>query len=89
MMLIPCPWCGPRNEVEFHCGGQAGVSYPADPHAVSDVEWAEFLFYRANPKGVFTERWFHQAGCRRWFTVCRDTVTNEIHDETTAGAVIQ
>ena len=30
MMLIPCPWCGPRDETEFHYGGQAHVAYPAD-----------------------------------------------------------
>ncbi|MGZ8625813.1 MAG: sarcosine oxidase subunit delta, partial [Actinomycetota bacterium] len=23
MLLIPCPWCGPRDEVEFRYGGQA------------------------------------------------------------------
>ncbi|MBK0870203.1 sarcosine oxidase subunit delta [Saccharopolyspora sp. HNM0986] len=79
MLLIPCPWCGPRNETEFHYGGQSGVQYPVDPGAVSDVDWARFLFYRDNPKGVFAERWSHQAGCRRWFTVRRDTATNEIH----------
>lgn len=82
MMLIPCPWCGPRNETEFHYGGQADVAYPAEPAAVSDVDWARFLFYRANPKGAFTERWNHHAGCRRWFTISRDTRTNEIlHDD--------
>ncbi|SFS89567.1 sarcosine oxidase subunit delta [Saccharopolyspora flava] len=82
MMLIPCPWCGPRNETEFHYGGQAEVSYPAEPHATSDADWAEFLFFRANPKGVFAERWNHQAGCRRWFDIRRDTRTNEIlHDD--------
>ncbi|WP_243788434.1 sarcosine oxidase subunit delta [Saccharopolyspora gloriosae] len=81
MLLIPCPWCGPRNEIEFHYGGQAEVSYPADPPEVSDVDWAHFLFYRANPRGVFAERWSHQAGCRRWFTVRRNTVTNEIQAE--------
>ncbi|GAA4872034.1 sarcosine oxidase subunit delta [Saccharopolyspora cebuensis] len=79
MMLIPCPWCGPRDETEFHYGGQAGVAYPADPHALSDADWSRFLFYRANPKGVFAERWMHQVGCRRWFTLHRDTATNEIH----------
>ena len=31
MQLIPCPWCGPRDEVEFHYGGQAHVPYPEDP----------------------------------------------------------
>ncbi|GAA3743435.1 heterotetrameric sarcosine oxidase delta subunit [Spinactinospora alkalitolerans] len=78
MMLIPCPYCGPRDETEFHCGGQAHVNHPNDPHAVSDEEWADFLFFRANPKGVFAERWVHAAGCRRWFNVRRDTVTNDI-----------
>ena len=30
---------------------------------------------RDNPKGAFAERWFHAAGCRRWFDAVRDTVT--------------
>ena len=29
MLLIDCPWCGPRDETEFHYGGQAHVAYPA------------------------------------------------------------
>ena len=78
MMLIPCPECGPRNENEFHYGGQAHVTYPADGGAAAtDQEWAEYLFYRDNPKGPFAERWVHFAGCRRWFNVIRDTVTYE------------
>ena len=40
MQLIDCPWCGPREEVEFHYGGQAHVSYPEDPSALSDDELA-------------------------------------------------
>jgi sarcosine oxidase subunit delta len=78
MMLIPCPWCGPRNETEFHYGGQAGVAYPADPAALSDEEWGRFLFVRENPKGLFRERWCHSAGCRQWFDLTRDTVTHEV-----------
>ncbi|GAA1808688.1 sarcosine oxidase subunit delta [Luedemannella flava] len=78
MLLIRCPWCGPRNETEFHYGGQAGVAYPADPAALSDEEWGRFLFVRANPKGAWEERWSHAAGCRRWFTLRRDTSTNEM-----------
>ena len=31
MQLIECPWCGPREETEFHYGGEAHVAYPADP----------------------------------------------------------
>ena len=73
MLLIPCPWCGPRDEAEFRYGGQAGLSYPPDPDALSDEEWADYLFMRDNPKGEFAERWMHAAGCRRWFDVVRDT----------------
>lgn len=78
MLLIPCPWCGPRDEAEFHYGGQAHVAYPEDPAALTDEEWARYLFFRDNPKGPFAERWSHAAGCRRWFNAVRDTATNEI-----------
>ena len=78
MLLIPCPWCGPRDEAEFHYGGQAHVPYPEDPSSLNDEEWAKYLFFRDNPKGPFAERWSHSAGCRRWFNAVRDTSTNEI-----------
>ncbi|MFE2881109.1 sarcosine oxidase subunit delta family protein [Streptomyces sp. NPDC059272] len=78
MLLIPCPWCGPRDEAEFHYGGQAHVAYPETPSELTDEEWARYLFFRANPKGPFAERWSHAAGCRRWFNAVRDTATNEI-----------
>ncbi|MFJ9906602.1 sarcosine oxidase subunit alpha family protein [Streptomyces sp. NPDC101152] len=78
MLLIPCPWCGPRDEAEFHYGGQAHVPYPENPASLTDEEWAKYLFFRANPKGPFAERWTHSAGCRRWFNAVRDTSTNEI-----------
>ena len=29
MLLIPCPWCGPRNQIEFTYGGDATVRRPA------------------------------------------------------------
>jgi sarcosine oxidase, subunit delta len=75
VLLIECPWCGPRDEVEFRYGGQAHVSYPADPDALSDEEWADYLFMRDNPRGWWKERWLHTAGCRRWFNAVRDTGT--------------
>ena len=78
MQLIECPWCGPRNEIEFHYGGQAGVPYPEAPATLTDEEWSRFLFVRDNPKGLFHERWCHSAGCRRWFSLHRDTVTHEM-----------
>jgi heterotetrameric sarcosine oxidase delta subunit len=78
MLLIPCPWCGPRDEIEFRYGGEAHIARPKDPDAVSDAEWADYLFMRTNAKGPHRERWVHSLGCRRWFNVERDTVTHEI-----------
>ncbi len=78
MLLIECPWCGARPETEFHCGGEAHIERPADPAAVDDAAWADYLFMRRNPKGVHAERWMHAQGCRRWFNVLRHTVSHEI-----------
>ncbi len=77
MLLITCPWCGPRDEAEFHYGGQAGVAHPHDAASLDDERWAQFVFFRDNPKGPFAERWMHSAGCRRWFNTVRDTVTHD------------
>ena len=76
MLLIRCPWCGPRDEIEFHYGGQAHIPYPEDPGTLPDKEWADFLFMRDNPRGPFRERWYHVYGCRRWFNAVRDTSTH-------------
>ncbi|MEQ9812892.1 MAG: sarcosine oxidase subunit delta [Azospirillaceae bacterium] len=78
MMRITCPHCGARNETEFHYGGQAHIARPADPDLLDDAAWAEYLFMRDNPKGVFAERWMHAAGCRRWFNALRDTRSHRI-----------
>jgi len=78
MLLIHCPWCGPRDEIEFRCGGEAHIARPKDPDAISDAEWADYLFMRVNPKGLHRERWVHAMGCRRWFNVLRHTVSHQI-----------
>ena len=52
--------------------------YPENPAALTDEEWAEYLFFRDNPKGPFAERWCTALGCRRWFNVVRDTATYEV-----------
>jgi sarcosine oxidase subunit delta len=76
MLLVTCPYCGPRPEVEFRCGGEAHIARPVQPAAFDDQAWAEFLFYRTNPKGVYAERWLHVHGCGRWFNTLRDTVSD-------------
>jgi sarcosine oxidase, subunit delta len=78
MLLIPCPWCGPRPELEFRYGGEAHVARPLNPDALDDAAWAEFLYHRANPKGTHLERWRHIHGCARFFNCMRDTVTDRI-----------
>ena len=76
MLLVPCPWCGPREELEFRCGGQAHIVHPVDTDGLSDTAWADYLFMRDNAIGPVAERWYHVAGCRRWFNALRDTLTN-------------
>ena len=79
MLLIECPWCGPRAEIEFSCGGEAHIARPADPASMSDEAWADYLFMRKNTRGLHREQWNHSSGCRRWFNVERDTVTYRIN----------
>jgi len=78
MLLIDCPWCGKRDETEFAYGGEAHIARPAQPDAISDEAWADYVFLRSNPKGAHRERWFHAHGCRRWFNLARHTVSHEI-----------
>ena len=76
MMLLSCPWCGPRDEAEFSCGGTTHIVRP--PLGSSDAEWGAYLFFRDNPKGPLRERWRHSYGCGQWFNVERHTVTHEV-----------
>ena len=78
MLLIECPWCGPREETEFNCGGEAHIVRPPSPDTLADEEWGEYPFMRKNPRGEHLEQWVHAHGCRRWFNVRRDTVTYRI-----------
>lgn len=78
MLLIPCPWCGERPEIEFRYGGEAHISRPPDPASLSDEAWTEYLYFRTNPKGRHAERWRHTHGCGRFFNVLRDTVSDRI-----------
>ena len=87
MLNIKCPNCGYRDESEFSCGGEAHIIRPGYEVSLSDSEWAEYLFMRHNPKGNFTERWFHASGCRKWFNIVRNTVTNEIFEIYPAGSL--
>ena len=73
-MLVPCPWCGERDESEFSFGGEAHLERPQE--SCSDKEWTEYIFMRKNIKGEHKERWIHINGCRQWFNAVRNTTTN-------------
>ncbi|TDT92619.1 heterotetrameric sarcosine oxidase delta subunit [Azorhizobium sp. AG788] len=76
MLLVTCPYCGARPEIEFHCGGEAHIARPETPAALDDADWASYLYTRTNPKGVHAERWRHVHGCGRWFNALRNTVSD-------------
>lgn len=78
MLLITCPWCGPRSESEFRCGGEAHVVRPEPPQDATDAVWTGYLYIRNNVKGVHHERWLHRYGCGGWFHVVRDTVSHRV-----------
>lgn len=77
MLSIECPWCGPRDEQDFSYGGEAHIARPKDPDKLDDAQWGDYLFMRKNTKGAHLERWVCN-GCRRWFNVRRDTVSDQI-----------
>jgi heterotetrameric sarcosine oxidase delta subunit len=72
---IACPNCGPRSYYEFSFGGEVR---DRSTQATAEENYRR-IWLRANVAGRQRERWFHEAGCRRWLTIERDTRTNEIH----------
>src|SRR5689334_7096065 len=50
MLLIPCPYGGPRDHAEFTYGGDATVRRP-EPATASAGAWAAYIYLRDNPKG--------------------------------------
>jgi methylglutamate dehydrogenase subunit B len=80
MHRIPCPFCGPRDEVEFRYRGDGTLSRPVlaaeDPAAAP--AFLAYVFDRANPRGWHLEWWQHAQGCRRVLKVLRHTQTHAI-----------
>ena len=86
MLLIHCPYCEmDRPELEFRYAGEAHVARPVDPATTTDEHWAEYLYFRTNPRGLHAERWRHIHGCGRFFNCVRDTVSDRIVTTYKAG----
>lgn len=82
MQLFPCPFCGLRDEREFHFAAEAGkvrpdTKGPDTQGPVSDADWAAYLYDQQNPKGRVREVWMHLT-CREVFVMERDSVTMEV-----------
>ena len=83
MQLFSCPFCGPRDETEFHFGGEAGNLRPEGADVPAN-RWASYLYLRDNPKGTTREVWVH-ASCGEFFVMERDTVSHEVEASTALG----
>ena len=83
-MLIPCPFCGPREHAELAYGGDATVRRPRQDEPAWGPEWQAYVYERANPCGQQREYWQHSAGCRQWLVVTRDTQSHEVLDSIAA-----
>ena len=75
MKLLTCPLNGARNIEEFQYLGPLRRSPVLE--AVSDVEWATYLFRAENRPGVTIEWWRHTAS-NYVFLAERNIVTNQI-----------
>jgi len=76
MMMVPCPWCGPRDAGEFRQAATEAIPRP-DPGQATPEQWRAYLYLRANALGWVTETWYHRMGCRRYVTLERHTETHE------------
>ena len=76
MIIIDCPFCGPRDHSEFSYGSDASIKYPDLNSSIK--EWTEAIFFRKNIDGVQSETWHHSSGCRMWLEVERCTKTHKI-----------
>lgn len=83
MLLVPCPNCGPRNSSDLRYVGEA-KSRP-DPKTASPEAWRSYLYIEDNPAGWLKENWYCRSGCRRYFSLERNTSTNEFRNPPLPG----
>jgi len=85
MLLIRCPYCGPRGHVEFTYGGDASRRRPDTDGPGSEEAWFDYVYLRDNPAGPQLEHWQHSGGCRAWLVIERDTASHAISSVRDAG----
>ena len=78
-MRLRCPLCGEREHVEFTYLGDARLKARPDPAADDALaQFHDYVHLRDNPAGSHRELWFHEAGCRSWLVVTRNTLSHAI-----------
>ena len=78
-MIIPCPFCGPRDLGEFtYCGDADNLAARPDQSSTDRAAWNAYVYDRTNPAGDHAEIWQHAGGCRKFLRVVRNTLTHEI-----------
>jgi sarcosine oxidase subunit delta len=77
MQLFRCPFCGLRDETEFHYGGEAGNARPEPASDTTAADWARYLYLRVNPKGPTREVWMHLT-CGEIFVMERDSLSHAV-----------
>ena len=76
MLMIFCPHCQEnREEEEFSYAGEADIKRPVNISESNDTEFAHYLYFRQNTRGLYKEMWVHSMACRKYFNVIRDTQT--------------
>ena len=83
MHLIPCPYCGVRDQAEFEYRGDATLKRP-EAGAPAEAFFS-YVYERRNPRGWHLEWWHHASGCRQFIKVVRHTLTHEIRASGAAG----
>jgi heterotetrameric sarcosine oxidase delta subunit len=75
---VLCPNCGLRDIYEF----KYGLELKEMPGPEAGLrEWRHYFYFNQNVSGFQHEWWYHTAGCGTWFTIKRNTSTNEIVEE--------
>lgn len=75
MLLIDCPHCGPRAQVEFNYERTLDAVVTLD---MPPDDAMRTLYQRANPRGIDDEVWHHAYGCRQWLVIRRHRTTHVI-----------